>query len=339
MSTKYTLSHKRYKEIIAKFPQKKIMVMGDVGMDRYTIGSASRLSPEAPVPVVAVTSQTDKLGMAANIADNLITFGSEPVLTTLIGHDRIGKELVEHLGQRKISSNLLFEHSSRRTSLKERVIAQNQHVVRIDHESIEPLSEEAETFYLGKILDKIKDADALLLEDYAKGLLTSRVLKEVIERARKEKKFIAVDPPTMGTRQPSDYFGVSMITPNVKEAEKLSGIEIRDESSLKKAGDYLVKAMDCPMVVITRGEKGMSIFSPQNAPYHIPTFARAVFDVSGAGDTVVSMLTLALVSGASIEESAILANFAAGVEVGKQGTATVTLQELEEYMQSLNAFA
>lgn len=315
------------------------MVMGDVGVDRYTIGTATRLSPEAPVPVVAVSSQQDKLAMAANVADNLKAFGSHPVLSAMIGPDRVGKELIELLEKNKIDSKHVLEHSSRRTPLKERVIAQNQHVVRIDHESIDPLSADAESFYLGKVLKEIPSLDGIILEDYAKGLLTKKVLQEVIQKAKSEKKFISVDPPTMGTRSPSDYKGVSMITPNITEAEKLSGMEIKDDSGLKRVGEFLLKEVDCPMVVITRGPLGLTIFTPSNEAYNIPTFARAVFDVSGAGDTLISMFTLAIVSGASMEEAAILSNFAAGVEVGKKGTATVSLSELEEYMERRGGYS
>lgn len=334
--SKYTIKKNRYKEIISHMPAKKIMVMGDVGVDRYTIGSAHRLSPEAPVPVVAVSSQSDKLAMAANVADNLKAFGSIPIITSMIGSDRVGKELLDLLKKNEINTKFIFEHASRRTPLKERVIAGNQHVVRIDHESIDPLSKEAESFYLEKILNTIESTDGIILEDYAKGLLTKNVLREVIAKAKDNKKFISVDPPTMGTRSPSDYKGVSMITPNLVEAEKLSGIEIKEEASLQRAGEMLLREVDCSVVAITRGPLGMTIFTPKSEPYHIPTFARDVFDVSGAGDTLISMFTLALVCGASMEEAAILSNFAAGVEVGKKGTATVSLRELEEYMSRLN---
>lgn len=331
--TKFSMKRGRFQEIVSHFPKKQILVIGDVGVDRYTMGTASRLSPEAPVPVVAVSNIRDKLAMAANVADNLKVFGGEPILSSLIGEDRAGEELISLLKAGGISAAALFSHPSRRTSLKERVIAQNQQVVRIDHETTEPLTVVAEDFYLEKVRKSFAACDGVILEDYAKGLLTSRVLSEVIALCRKEKKFVSVDPPTMGTRAPVDYRGVSMLTPNLNEAEKLTGIEIHDEESLQAAGNLLLRETEAPIVVITRGKLGMTLFSNTEMPFHIPTFARAVFDVSGAGDTVISMLTLALISGATIEESAILANFAAGVEVGKPGTATVSLEELELYMQ------
>jgi rfaE bifunctional protein kinase chain/domain len=330
--TKYAIRRERFQEIVGRIAEKKILIVGDVGVDRYTMGAASRLSQEAPVPIVAVNSVRDKLGMAANVAENVKSFGAIPYLTTLIGEDRIGEELCSLLKESAISTAHIYRHASRRTSLKERVIAQNQQIVRIDHERAEPLSTEAENFFCEKLPELVAKYDCVLFEDYAKGLLTSKVARTIIELAKKEKKFVSVDPPTMG--RPLDaYREASLIKPNVYEAEKLSGIEITDEDSLEKAGQFLIQALDTPIVVITRGKQGMTLFTRNDRPIHVPTFARAVYDVSGAGDTVIAMLTLALISGASLEESAILANFAAGVEVGKQGTATVTIDELEQYMQ------
>jgi D-beta-D-heptose 7-phosphate kinase/D-beta-D-heptose 1-phosphate adenosyltransferase len=275
----------------------------------------------------------DKLGLAANVADNIKAFGATPILATLIGPDRNGEELQLLLKEKNISSTHVFAHASRRTTLKERVIAQGQQVVRIDHEHVGPLNQEAEEYFCQKVLPLLGQFDGIILEDYAKGLLTDKVLRLIIDTCKKEQKFISVDPPSMATRQASAYRGVSMITPNTAEAEKLSGIEISDEKTLNAAGQFLIKEMDVPIVVITRGKSGMTLFTRDQKPLTVPTFARAVFDVSGAGDTVISMLTLALLSGATLEEGAILANFAAGVEVGKPGTATVSVQELEEYMR------
>lgn len=329
----YALKDARFREIVGKFPRQRILIVGDVGVDRYTMGAATRLSQEAPVPIVRVTGVRDKLGMAANVADNVKAFGAVPYLTALIGEDRIGDELKDLLKESGISSEHIYAHKSRRTSLKERVIAQSQQVVRVDHESPEPLDKASEEYFCGKLKAVIGAYDGIILEDYAKGLVTDTVARFLVKEARAQKKFVSVDPPSVG-REPDVYQGAAMITPNVQEAERLSGVEIKDDASLKKAGEKLLGELEIPTVVITRGKMGMTIFTPNSAPITIPTFARAVYDVSGAGDTVISMLTLATLSGASLEEAAILANFAAGVEVGKQGTATVTVQELEEYMQS-----
>ncbi|MGE3261845.1 MAG: D-glycero-beta-D-manno-heptose-7-phosphate kinase [Bacteriovoracia bacterium] len=332
----YSLRRDRFLEITAQISKKKILILGDVGVDRYTIGAASRLSPEAPVPVVAVTEQLDKLGMAANVADNIKAFGAHPELATVVGEDRVCEELFTLMREKKISSKHVYKHKSRRTSLKERVIAQNQQVVRIDHEKTEPLNSETEDFFLKQALPLISQFDAIILEDYAKGLLTEKVLQAVIAEAKKHNKFITADPTTI-VRSPAHYRGVSLFKPNRDEAAKLAGVEIADEVSLHRAGKILLEKVEAPIVVITRGRDGVTLFTRTDAPVNIPTFARAVYDVSGAGDTVISLLTLAMVCGATLVESALLANFAAGVEVGKQGTATVTLEELEQYMQLFGA--
>lgn len=336
MSASYGMKRDRYAEITGKIRSRRVLILGDVGVDRYTMGTASRLSPEAPVPVLLVTSQADKLGMAANVADNVRTFGATPLLSSLVGEDRVCDELYSLLKTNQIDSAHVHAHKSRRTSLKERVIAQAQHVVRIDHEKPEPLSAEAEKVFLSKCVPLIAQCDAVILEDYAKGVLTEGVLTAVIGEARKHNKLITADPTTI-VRRPADYRGVGLFKPNRDEASRLSGIDIRDEASLRAAGEFLLKEADASMVVITQGPAGMTLFTKQDKPVTIPTFARAVYDVSGAGDTVIAMLTLALSCGATLTESAVLANYAAGVEVGKQGTATVTLGELEEHMKRFGA--
>lgn len=331
MISKYALRRDRYLEIMGNLLGKKILIVGDVGVDRYTMGTATRLSPEAPVPVVMVAEQKDKLGLAANVADNVKSFGGIPVLASLVGEDRFCEELLGLLQQKSISSELVLRHSSRRTTLKERVLAQDQQVVRIDHETTAPLGADAESYYLKNVIPRIGDFDAIILEDYGKGLLTNNVISSIVAEATKQKVFITVDPTT-SVRSPAVYKGVSLFKPNASEAERLSGIEIHDQASLHRAGAALLDSVAAPIVVITQGKAGMTLFTGKEKPVQIPTFARSVYDVSGAGDTVISLLTLALVSGATLVEAAVLANFAAGVEVGKQGTATVSPEELEQYM-------
>ena len=312
-------------------------MVGDVGIDRYTIGTATRLSPEAPVPVVAVSSQTDKLGLAANVADNVNAFGAKAHLASVVGVDRRFEEMLNLLKKSAISSDKLVQHPSRCTSLKERVVAQNQQVVRIDHEITEPLNKEVEELFLQKMLPLVSKFDAVILEDYGKGLLTDRVARELIEAAKKANKLIMVDPTTV-VRTPEIYRGVSVFKPNIVEAERLSRIEIRNEASLQKVGEFFLKELDTPIVIITQGKEGMTLFTRTGAPMKMPSFAKTVLDVSGAGDTVVSMLTLAMASGATLWEAALLANYAAAVEVSKRGTATVTMAELEEFMCANSGF-
>lgn len=330
--SQFAIRRERFLEIIGKISSKKILIVGDVGVDRYTLGSATRLSPEAPVPVVMVTQQKDKLGLAANVAENVREFGATPILASVVGEDRNCDELFQLLKQQGISNQFLLRHSSRRTTMKERVVAQDQQVVRIDHETTQPLTKEVEDLYLESILPAISGFDAIILEDYGKGLLTDRIARAVIEEAKKQNVFLTVDPTT-AVRSPSVYRGVSLFKPNVHEAERLSRVQITDEASLHEVANILMKEVDSPIVIITQGKAGMTLFTRTDPPMHIPTFARTVHDVSGAGDTVISMLTLAMVCGASLVEAAILSNFAAGVEVGKRGTATVSLSELEQYMQ------
>jgi rfaE bifunctional protein kinase chain/domain len=336
--SRFVIHRERFSEIVGKISSKKILIVGDVGVDRYTFGSATRLSPEAPVPIVAVTSQKDKLGLAANVADNVREFGATPVLASVVGQDRNCEELFQLLKKTGISTQYLLQHSSRRTTMKERVVAQDQQVVRIDHETTAPLSAEAEDLYLKSLLPIISDFDAVILEDYGKGLLTDSVAQSVIQEAKKQNVFLTVDPTT-AVRSPHVYRGVSLFKPNAHEAERLSRVQITDEGSLNEAASILMKEVDSPLVIITQGKAGMTLFTRTDPPMHIPTFARTVHDVSGAGDTVISMLTLAMVCGASLVEAALLANFAAGVEVGKRGTATVSLQELEQYMQMVGGLS
>lgn len=335
---KYAISEKRFGEITGAFAKKKLLIIGDVGVDRYTVGEASRLSAEAPVPIVAVAQVDDKLGLAANVADNARAFGAKAMLASLIGQDRYAEELVELLRAKGIDHQGVFHRESRRTTLKERVIANNQQVVRIDHEIAADLSAADEEYFWKKVEKMIPDSDAVIIEDYSKGMVTQSLSNKIIAAAKAAGKLVAVDPPSASHPRYLDYYrGATVLTPNTHEAEKLSGIEIRSQEQAVVAGKRLMEKLGCEVLVITQGKAGMTIFTKTGAPLQVPTFARVVYDVSGAGDTAVTMLTLAMVSGASLEEAAVLANFAAGVEVGKPGTATVSLDEVREYMRDLQA--
>lgn len=335
---KYAISEKRFHEITREFSKKRLLIVGDVGVDRYTVGEASRLSAEAPVPIVAVSTITDKLGLAANVADNARSFTALPILATLIGKDRYGEELVQLLRTNQIDVQAVFSRESRRTTLKERVIANNQQVVRVDHERSSDLSRADEDYLWAQIEKLIPDCDAVVIEDYSKGVITQSLSNRIIAEARKHRKLVAVDPPSASHPRYIEYYrGASVLTPNTQEAEKLSGMEMRTQEQTVVAGKFLLDKLACDLLVITQGKQGMTLFSRDREPMQVPTFARVVYDVSGAGDTAVTMLTLAMVSGASLEESALLSNFAAGVEVGKPGTATVSLDELKDYMHKLQA--
>jgi rfaE bifunctional protein kinase chain/domain len=305
----------------------QILVIGDVGLDRYTVGSVDRISPEAPVPIVRVEQEIHKLGLAANVADNLQALGSEPWLVGLIGRDRVADDFKKVLKKSKISDSHLVVDPARRTVLKERIVSDRQQLLRVDYEDLGAATPAASKQLLARIKKLVSKAGVVILEDYAKGLLSPQTAREILAAARKAKKQVLVDPNSK--TNPSLYQGATLLTPNTKEAEALAGIRITDPATLKQAGASILKKTGAPALIITRGKDGMAIFEKgRSEPQVIPTYAREVYDVSGAGDTVISVLALALGVGASLEDAARLANLAAAIEVGKRGTATVSRDEL-----------
>ena len=307
--------------------KKRVLVVGDVGIDRYTIGSVERISPEAPVPIVRVESEQLKLGLAANVADNIQAVGGVSLIVGVIGKDDGAKQLKALFKAGKISAAHLVVDSSRRTVLKERVVSDRQQLLRIDYESQHAITASVEAQILHQLDLALSTVGAVIVEDYAKGLLSQSLLERIFKKARAKKVFVAVDP---NVKTPVGFYrGAALLTPNTKEAEALVGYKIHDQESLLRAGAGILSKTGACNVVITRGREGMAIFTLGSRKVTlIPTYAREVFDVSGAGDTVIAVMTLALSAGASVEESAILANLAAGVEVGKRGTATVSPEEI-----------
>lgn len=320
---------RRLLEILrSQMPKKRVLVIGDVGVDRYTHGLVERISPEAPVPIVLVEEEQHKLGLAANVADNVAALGGVPLLLGIVGRDRIALDFRKLLSRSKISSRYLIQDPSRRTVLKERIVSDRQQLLRVDYETQGLIKRSTAAKLLTRLKELLPKCDCVVLEDYAKGMLTEETIKKIFTMGHKAGKFVAVDP---NSKTPvGHYTGADILTPNTKEAEKLSGIGIHDESSLCEAGDKILKLTQASHVVITRGRDGMAIFSrDQSHVKLIPTYVREVYDVSGAGDTVISVLAMALAGGASVEEAVILGNLAAGVEVGKRGTATVSPTEVE----------
>lgn len=319
----------RLRELLRRLMRgKRVLVVGDVGVDRYTVGLVERISPEAPVPIVLVESEKLKLGLAANVADNVQALGGSSLLVGIVGPDRIAQDFRRLLRSVRIPATHLIEDPRRRTVLKERIVSESQQLLRVDYETSGPLSPGVETALLKRVRQLLPECDFVILEDYHKGLLTPELARAIFAAARRAGRRVAVDP---NQRTPIDWYrGAFLLTPNTKEAEKLSGIPITDTGSLAEAGFAILQATHATHVVITRGRDGMAIFSSGKPMIQlIPTYAREVYDVSGAGDTVISVLALALAGGASIEEAAVLGNLAAGVEVGKRGTATVTPKEVE----------
>jgi len=313
-----------------RFSKAKILVIGDIMMDRFIWGKVSRISPEAPVPVVVVDKETFLLGGAANVVNNIHSLGGKVSLCGVLGDDETGQRLLEELTGIGVGVHGIFVEPGRQTTTKTRIIAHHQQVVRIDRETTDHLK--ASTLkHLSEFLKKnIRHFDGVVLSDYGKGLLTRALIHTSIREARERKKFVLVDP------KPKNVFfckRATVITPNTTEASAASGIPITDLPSLKKAGKMLLSKLQCDVLVITRGEEGMAIFESRQDPFLVPTVAKEVYDVTGAGDTVIGTMALALATGAGFRNAARLANYAAGVVVGKMGTATVSPEELAEVIR------
>jgi len=322
----------RIQSLVKDFSRVKVLVIGDLILDEFIWGKVSRISPEAPIPVVWVKSESFIPGGACNVANNIQAMGATTAVCGVIGREGRGRMLLELLHKRGVQIKGIWKDSARPTTLKTRVIAHHQQVVRIDRERIIPLSKSAQARILKFIRSKLKHFDAVCIEDYGKGVITPELVHEVVRLGKKHHKVITVDPKESHL---SYYKGVTAITPNQLEAEILTQVPIRDDDSLAKAGKKLVKLLGCDQALITLGESGMCLFQKGKKPVKIPTLAQDVCDVSGAGDTVIGTYTLALALGATALEASHIANCAAGLVVGKVGTATVTRRELLARMRQL----
>lgn len=315
------------KRIISKFPRAKILVIGDLILDEFIWGKVERISPEAPVPVVWVESESFMPGGASNVANNIAALGGKVYLSGIIGNDKNADILSTELKKKGIDLGGVIVDGERPTTLKTRIIAHHQQVVRVDRERVMPIEDNLCDQILSFVHQKINDIDALVIEDYGKGLITARLLSEIIPLARKHKKIITVDPKI---NHFSYYRGITSITPNTQEAEGISGIKIKTDADIDKVGKKVISELSSESVLLTLGENGMRLFTRGGKITHIPTVAQEVFDVSGAGDTVIGTFTLALACGASMLDAAHIANYAAGIVVGKVGVAVVTKDELLE---------
>ncbi len=323
---------KRLIRIIDRFANTRVLVVGDVMIDHYVWGSVSRISPEAPVPVVNVTRESLLLGAAANVVNNIHALGGNVSLCGVIGQDDAGRQLQHMLKSRGIPTDGLIVEQDRRTTIKTRVIAHHQQVVRFDRETKEAICRETHRGILARVAALADDGlDAIVISDYCKGVVTKDVVRDIVRLARKRGIIVSVDPKIAHF---GIYSGVTILTPNTKEASLGSRIEIEDEESLLRAGRGLLLRLKCNAVLITRGEQGMTLFERSGRITHIPTVAREVFDVTGAGDTVISTLTLAMAAGANMIDAAKLSNFAAGIVVGVVGTATVTPDQLKHSIRA-----
>jgi D-beta-D-heptose 7-phosphate kinase/D-beta-D-heptose 1-phosphate adenosyltransferase len=315
--------------LIRRFPRTTIAVIGDLMIDEFIYGSAGRISPEAPVPVVQVIEKKYRLGGAANVLHNIRALKGEGFICGIIGRDEMGKKFTGEIKRLGARTGGIIAERGRPTTVKTRIIADHrQQVVRYDHEERKEASPESRKKLLSYLNANCDGAGAVIISDYAKGAVPNDLLKELLQWAHAKKMLVCTDHPN-----PHNYSlyknRVTVITPNKKEAANISGIEIESEETLIKAGRTLLADLGCEAVLITRGEEGMSLFQRKRTS-HIPTKAKEVYDVTGAGDTVIATLTMALVAGASFEEAAMIANHAAGIVVSKLGTATVTPGELIE---------
>lgn len=323
-------SSRRLAAVISRFPKARLLVIGDLMLDQFIWGRVDRISPEAPVPVVHVTGESVHLGGAANVVHNIRALGGRATACGVLGHDVAGRRVLAEL--KSIGAGITGVTTSRGTVTvrKTRIIAHNQQVVRFDHENHDHGTPAARR--LARFLERhLWDFDAVVLSDYGKGVVTPALLA-LVRAAHEQRPFrLILDPKKINF---GHYHGVTLATPNALEASDASGIEIRDEASLRAAGARLLARWDAEAVLITRGEQGMTLFDRPGDVRHFPTAARQVFDVTGAGDTVIATCALALAAGARLGEAALLANHAAGIVIGKIGTATVSAAELRRAMMN-----
>ena len=312
---------------IDKFVSCRILVVGDVIMDEFLWGRVERISPEAPVPVVEVERESLMLGGAGNVVNNIIALGSRVILCGVIGNDVMGRELVRKLRKLKSPTHGLVVEDRRPTTMKTRVVAHSQQVVRVDREERQPVSRDSIEKILLTVKEQLDSIDAIVVADYGKGVVTQKLMDGIRSLTDGSQLVLSVDPKVQNLAL---YRSVTLVTPNNHEAQLMSGITIDDEKSLEKAGNHLLKELGCQMVLVTQGDKGMSLFEGNGRVTQIPTVARKVFDVSGAGDTVTGTFTLALAAGLEPRQAAVLANIAAGIVVAEVGTATASAAQLRE---------
>ena len=318
----------KFKNIIEQFANKKILVLGDVMLDKYVWGDVSRISPEAPVQVVNVVEESYAPGGAGNVANNIASLGAKVYIMGVVGDDTTKNKLIAELKKRNIDTECLINDENKRTIQKVRIFGKNQQLLRFDYEKKGYVGKETEGKMLDFIANKIDEIDGIVVSDYAKGTITKNLMEKVIGLCREKGKIIVVDPKP---EHKEFYKNVTLITPNHAEAHIMTGLgeEENIKKDIEKMGKKLLEELD-DNILITRGEKGMSLFEKDGRITHIPTFAKEVYDIIGAGDTSVATLTLALTSGASFEEAAIIANHAAGITVGKIGTSTINIEELNK---------
>lgn len=315
---------------------REVLIVGDVGLDEYVLGQVRRISPEAPVPVLEVDNEEIRLGLSANVAQNVASLGGVPRLVSVVGKDGTADALRGLLSQSGVSPEHLVVDSSRPTTRKLRVMSQNHHLVRVDYEHRQFMNSEVEQAVLQQVAAVVPHAAAVVIQDYSKGVVSERLVQEVVRLSHAHGKKVLVDPhraTPVGT-----YRGVDLFKPNYEESLALSGIAAddlrKDPMLIDRVGQKLMEIVGCKQVVLTRGKEGMRLFE-NDGVVDLPTNAKEVFDVTGAGDTVIAALALGWGSGFTLEQSCALANFAAGVVVGKVGCVPCAVDELLEAVREV----
>ncbi len=319
------MERERAREIIFKYKDQEVLVIGDGMLDQWIWGKVNRISPEAPVPIVEVDYNSHSPGGAANVVNNICSLGARSAIISVVGNDEFGVKLRDELSGRGVDVQGLFVDPSRPTTTKIRIIANNQQVVRTDIEKRDKLNAEVTETLVEYMKQNLSRFRVVAISDYNKGLLVPELASFLIKWCRENGRNLVAGPKpeNMGL-----FRGATILTLNEKEACNAVGESIKDKASLEKVGARIAREYENQAVLITRGEKGMSLFPKDEEPFHIPAIASEVFDVSGAGDTVLSVIALSLASGASFKEATILSNFAAAVVVKKIGTATLSISEL-----------
>jgi rfaE bifunctional protein kinase chain/domain len=317
-------------ELFNKFSGVNVLVVGDIMLDRYWWGDVSRISPEAPVPVVEVTNRSEVPGGAAKVARTIAGLGATAKLFGAIGADADGQALAASLGKLGLASENLLVVPERHTTVKTRIVAHGQHVVRVDQEAPRTLPAETESQAMQRLEPAVAQSDIVLISDYGKGFLTTAILDFLIRAAQEAGKPVAVDPKGRDFRK---YAGVSVITPNKREALDASSIDGTDDESVDSAGKFIASTFDIENVLITLSEHGMAVFEGDKEPLRLAAEAVETYDVTGAGDTVIACIAVAMAAGLSLAQAAKLANTAAGVVVAQVGTSSITIDSLSERLR------
>lgn len=315
-----SISKKRIEELFNGFQNKRIAVIGDLMIDRYFWGNVERISPEAPVPIIEVTEESNRLGGAANVANNIASLGGVPIIVGVVGNDEGAKVLKRLVEERGFPTCGIVEDASRPTTIKSRVIAHDHHIVRIDQEVKADICDATQKKILEALDDHFNDIDGIILEDYNKGVLTKQLVSDIIEQARRASKIVTVDPKYNNF---FEYHNVTVFKPNKKEAEEALGKRLASMDDYKAAAEEILRKLNAENVLLTLGDMGMLLYEQSGASAHVATTARKVADVSGAGDTVISTLTMALLAGGTIREAAALANIAGGIVCGEVGVVPI----------------